>query len=183
MTEIKTKVTTGKVRFCYEHVFEPSAMNEGDEPKYSVCILIRKEDKATVDKIKKAIEAAKEVGKSIIADKNGKIPATLKTPLRDGDEERSDDEAFAGCFFINANSNRKPAIVNKDLEPIMEKSEFYSGCYGRASINFYAYNVNSKGIAAGLNNLQKLEDGEPLAGGSTPEDDFGGENAWDDELA
>lgn len=183
MAEIKTKVTTGKVRFCYEHVFEPSAMNEGDEPKYSVCILIRKEDKATVDKIKKAIEAAKEAGKSIIADKNGKIPATLKTPLRDGDEERSDDEAFAGCFFINANSNRKPAIVNKDLEPIMEKSEFYSGCYGRASINFYAYNVNSKGIAAGLNNLQKLEDGEPLAGGSSPEDDFGGDNAWDDELA
>lgn len=183
MAEIKTKVTTGKVRFCYEHVFEPSAMNEGDEPKYSVCILIRKEDKATVDKIKKAIEAAKEAGKSIIADKNGKIPATIKTPLRDGDEERSDDEAFAGCFFINANSNRKPAIVNKDLEPIMEKSEFYSGCFGRASINFYAYNVNSKGIAAGLNNLQKLEDGEPLAGGSSPEDDFGGDNAWDDELA
>ena len=102
-------------------------------------------------------------------------------PLRDGDEERSDDPAFEGMMFINANSTRKPAIVDKDLNAIMSKDEFYSGCYGRASINFYAYNVQSKGIAAGLNNLQKLEDGEPLAGGSTPDEDFGGDNAWEDD--
>ena len=103
-------------------------------------------------------------------------------PLRDGDDERGDDPAFEGMYFINANSQRKPSIVDKELNPIMEKEEFYSGCYGRASINFYAFNVSSKGIAAGLNNLQKLEDGEMLAGGSTAEEDFGGENEWDDEL-
>lgn len=179
----ETKVITKKVRFCYEHVFEPSAVNEGDTPKYSVCVLIPKEDTDTINKIKAAIEAAKQNGKSILADKNGKIPSTIKTPLRDGDDERSDDDAFAGCLFINANSNRKPTIVDRDLNPIMEKSEFYSGCYGRASLNFYAYNVQSKGIACGLNNIQKLEDGEPLAGGSTADEDFGGDNKWDDELA
>ena len=179
----ETKVITGKVRFCYEHVFEPSAVNEGDSPKYSVCILIRKDDTATVDKVKKAIEAAKVAGKSILADKNGKIPSTIKNPLRDGDEERSDDEVFAGCFFLNANSNRKPSIVDRDLNPIMDKGDFYSGCYGRASLNFYAFNVQSKGIACGLNNLQKLEDGEALSGGSSAEDDFGGDNAFHDELA
>lgn len=177
-----TKVVTGKVRFCYEHVFEPTAMNDGDTPKYSVCILIPKDDEKTLNAIKKAIENAKTAGKSIISDKNGKIPSTLKIPLRDGDEERSDDPAFEGMMFINANSNRKPAIVDKDLNAIMSKEEFYSGCYGRASINFYAYNVQSKGIAAGLNNLQKLADGEPLTGGSTPDEDFGGDNAWDDDL-
>lgn len=177
-----TKVITGKVRFCYEHVFEPTAMNDDDTPKYSVCILIPKDDEKTLTAINKAIEAAKTAGKSIISDKNGKIPSTLKTPLRDGDEERSDDPAFEGMMFINANSTRKPAIVDKDLNAIMSKDEFYSGCYGRASINFYAYNVQSKGIAAGLNNLQKLEDGEPLAGGSTAEEDFGGDNMWGDDL-
>lgn len=177
-----TKVVTGKVRFCYANVFEPTSMNEGDTPKYNVCILIPKSDTKTLEKINKAIEAAKQAGKTKIADKSGKIPSTLKTPLRDGDEERGDDEAFEGHYFINANSTRKPSIVDRDLAPIMDKEEFYSGCYGRASINFYAYNVNSKGIAAGLNNLQKLEDGERLAGGSTAEDDFGGENEYNDEL-
>lgn len=177
-----TKVVTGKVRFCYVNVFEPTAMNEGDAPKYNICILIPKNDTKTVDKINKAIEAAKQAGKAKIADKNGKIPSTLKLPLRDGDDERSDDPAFEGMYFINANSTRKPSIVDKELNPIMDKEEFYSGCYGRASINFYAYNVQSKGIAAGLNNLQKLEDGEMLAGGSSADEDFGGDNAWDDEL-
>ena len=179
--ETSTKVVTGKVRFCYCNVFEPVAMNEGDAPKYSICILIPKDDEKTISAINKAIEAAKIAGKAKIADKSGKIPSTIKTPLRDGDEERGDDPAFEGMYFINANSNRKPAIVDRDLNPIMEKEEFYSGCYGRASLNFYAFNVQSKGIAAGLQNLQKLEDGEMLAGGSTAEEDFGGENEWSDD--
>lgn len=176
-----TKVVTGKVRFCYVNVFEPTAMNEGDTPKYNICILIPKSDTATIDKIKKAIEAAKEAGKAKLADKNGRIPANLKLPLRDGDEERPDDPAFEDHYFINANSMRQPSIVDRSLNPIMSRDEFYSGCYGRASINFYAFNVSSKGIAAGLNNLQKLEDGEMLAGSSTAEEDFGGENAVQDD--
>lgn len=176
-----TKVVTGKVRFCYVNVFEPTAMNEGDTPKYNICVLIPKSDTATIDKIKKAIEAAKEAGKAKLADKNGRIPANLKLPLRDGDEERLDDPAFEDHYFINANSMRQPSIVDRSLNPIMSRDEFYSGCYGRASINFYAFNASSKGIAAGLNNLQKLEDGEMLAGGSTAEEDFGGDNAAQDD--
>lgn len=176
-----TKVVTGKVRFCYVNVFEPTAMNEGDTPKYNICVLIPKSDTATIDKIKKAIEAAKEAGKAKLVDKNGRIPANLKLPLRDGDEERPDDPAFEDHYFINANSMRQPSIVDRSLNPIMSRDEFYSGCYGRASINFYAFNVSSKGIAAGLNNLQKLEDGEMLAGSSTAEEDFGGDNAIQDD--
>ena len=127
------------------------------------------------------LEAAKEAGKAKLADKNGRIPANLKLPLRDGDEERPDDPTFEDHYFINANSMHQPSIVDRSLNPIMSRDEFYSGCYGRASINFYAFNVSSKGIAAGLNNLQKLEDGEMLAGGSTAEEDFGGENAMADD--
>ena len=176
-----TKVVTGKVRFCYTHVFEPTALNEGDTPKYNVCILIPKEDTATLERIERAVKAAIEFGKSKLADKNGRVPSSIKLPLHDGDDERGDDPAFAGHYFINANSTRKPSIVDKDLNPIMDKDEFYSGCYGRASINFYAYNVQSKGVAAGLNNLQKLSDGEMLAGGSTAEEDFGGSNSYEDD--
>lgn len=178
-----TKVVTGKVRFSYANVFEPRAMNEGETPKYGVCILIPKSDTRTVNAIKSAIEAAKQAGKAKLADKNGKIPATIKTPLRDGDAEREGKE-FEGCYFLNANSGNQPGIVDKSLQPIMSRDEFYSGCYGRASINFYAYSINngmSKGIAAGLNNLQKLEDGERLAGGSSAEEDFA-DSLEDDDL-
>lgn len=178
--ENSTKVITGRVRFSYANVFEPTAMQDGQTPKYNVSIIISKSDTKTIEAIKQAIEAAKEAGKSKIADKNGKIPVNLKTPLRDGDEERPDDPAYENSYFINANSGRKPGIVDRDLNPIMSRDDFYSGCYGRASINFYAFNVNSKGIACGLNNLQKLEDGERLAGGSSAEEDFGGDNAVDD---
>lgn len=181
--ENSTKFVTGKVRFCYCHVFEPSAMEGQPEEmaKYSVCVIIPKSDTKTIEKLKAAIEAVKVVGKSKLADKAGKIPSTIKLPLRDGDEERSDDPAFANAYFFNATSNRKPTIVDRNLDPIMDQDEFYSGVYGRISVNLFAYNTNgNKGIAAGLQNLQKLEDGEMLAGGSTATEDFGGDNAWDD---
>lgn len=167
-----TKVITGKVRFSYAHVFEPSAIEEGQEKKYSVSIIIPKEDTKTLNKIKEAIKAAAEEGKAKFG---GTVPKNYKNPLRDGDEEREDDENYAGCMFINANSTRKPGLVDKDLNPIMDKDDFYSGCYGRASVNFYAFTVSgNKGVACGLNNLQKLEDGERLGGGaSSAEDDFG----------
>ena len=181
--EQTTKVVTGKVRFSYVAVFQPKAMDEKSEPKYSVSIIIPKSDKATLDRITKAIEAAKVAGKAKLADKTGKIPANIKIPLRDGDVDRADDEAYADSFFINASSNRKPGVVDAQLNEIIAPEDFYSGCYGRASINFYAFNANgNKGIAAGLQNLQKLEDGEMLAGGSTANEDFGGDNAWDDDL-
>ena len=165
------KVVTGKVRFSYPNVFEAKSVN-GSAPKYSVSLIIPKSDKKTLAKIKAAIETVKKEG----AHKwGGKIPANLRMPLRDGDVDRTDDPAYADSFFINVNSNTKPGIVDEDLNPIMDQSEFYAGCYGRASIVFFAYNTNgSRGISAALQNLQKLADGEPLGGKSRPEDDFGG---------
>lgn len=167
---MSNKVITGKVRFSYANVFEPKSIN-GSEPKYSVSLIIPKEDKVTIDKIKAAIEVAKKEGLSKLG---GKIPANLKIPLRDGDIDRPDDPAYADSYFVNANSTIRPGIVDANLQPIIDSTEFYSGCYGRASIVFYAYNANgNKGIACGLQNLQKLEDGEPLGGRSRAEDDFG----------
>lgn len=166
-----TKVVTGKVRFSYANVFEPWSADPTQEKKYGVALLIPKNDTATLNKIKAAVEAAKQAGAQ--NQWGGKIPPNLKTPLRDGDAERPDDPAYQGHFFVNANSKNPPGIVDAGLNPIIDRREFYSGCYGRASVNFYPYNVSgNRGVACGLNNLQKLHEGEPLSGSTRPEDDF-----------
>ncbi|WP_438265250.1 DUF2815 family protein [Clostridium tyrobutyricum] len=163
------KVVTDIGRFSYVNVWEPKSMNNGDK-KYSVSFIILKSDKDTIKKIKEGIEQAKKEG---ISKFGGKIPDNLKIPLRDGDIDKPGDKAYVNSYFINANSNMKPGIVDKNVKPILDQSEFYSGCYGRASVVFYAYNSNgNKGIACGLQNLQKLRDGETLGGTSKPEDDF-----------
>ena len=165
----ETKVITGKVRLSYAHLFEPYGM-DGQEAKYSVSVIIPKTDTETLKAIKEATELAKKNG---VSKWNGKVPANLKTPLRDGDTERPDDEAYAGCYFLNASSKNRPGVVDQNVQPVMDANEVYSGCYARVSINFYAFNASgNKGIAAGLGNVQKLEDGEPLGGFTRAEDDF-----------
>jgi hypothetical protein len=170
-TNSKTKVITGiNTRLSYFHGWEPVSINGGAE-KYSVSVLIPKNDTETVNAINQAIDAAIEEG---IAKFGGKKPnkAAIKLPLRDGDVER-DDEAYKGHWFINANSTTAPQMVDRAVKPILDKSEVYSGCYGRVSLNFYAFNSNgNKGIAAGLGNIQKISDGEPLGGRTNAADDF-----------
>ena len=174
-----TKVITGvKTRWSYANVWEPKSIN-GGAPKYSVSLIIPKSDTVTVGKIKDAIKAAYEEGQSKLKGNNKSVPAlsSIKTPLRDGDLDRPDDATYKGCYFINANSATAPGIVDAARQPILERSEVYSGVYGRASINFYAFNSNgNKGIACGLNNLQKISDGEPLGGKTRAEDDFADED-------
>lgn len=170
-----TKVITGvNTRWSYVNAWEPKSIN-GGAPKYSVSLIIPKSDTKTLEKIRAAIQAAYEEGQSKLKGNGRSVPAlsALKTPLRDGDAERPDDEAYTNSYFVNANSGTAPGIVDADRNPILERSEVYSGVYGRASINFYAFNSNgNKGIACGLNNLQKIRDGEPLGGKSRAEDDF-----------
>ena len=179
-----TKVITGPTtRWSYVNVWEPKANNDG-KLKYSVSLIIPKSDKKTIEKIKAAIQAAYEEGQSKLKGNGKSIPALsiLKTPLRDGDLERPDDEAYANSYFVNANSNNQPGIVDADRNPVLERTEVYSGVYGRASINFYAFNTNgNKGIACGLNNLQKISDGEPLGGMTRAADDFDDGFVADDE--
>ena len=149
-------------RFSYLHCWEPDSVNGGD-PKYSVSAIVPKSDTKTVEAIKAAIEQAK---KDSVSKWGGKVPGNLKTPLRDGDIDRPDDEAYKGCYFFNANSRQAPQVVDGKVQPVLDQSEVYSGCYGRISVTFYGYNSNgNRGIAAGLGNIQKLKDGEPLGGG------------------
>lgn len=177
-----TKVLTLKVRASFCNVFKPKAAQEGATEKYSVQLIIDKDDEITLNRIEEAVEAAKQLGKT--SKWSGKIPKKLKLPLRDGDEDREDDPNYEGKFFLNAASLTKPQIINREKDELTSPDEFYSGCYCRATLNFYPFNSNgNNGVAAGLGNLQFLEDGDPLGSVRTSAYDDFGEDEDEDLLA
>jgi len=176
------KVITGVCRLSYANIWQAKSIN-GGAPKYSASVLIPKGDTKTVAKVKAAIQAAYEEGEGKLKGNGKTAPSlvSLKTPLRDGDTERPDDEAYAGHWFINANSNTAPGVVDANREPIYDTSEIYSGVYARVSLSFYAFNSNgNRGIACALQNIQKVRDGEALGGKSKAEDDFNDNFTSDD---
>ena len=178
-----TKVITGpEVRFANCAVWEPQSFGN-EKPKYSVTLLISKTDHQTLEKILEAIRTAYEQGKELLSDCNG-VPAleSLKVPLRDGDLEKPEYPVFAGKMFINARSSTAPGMLDASFQRIRNREEFYPGCYGSASVSFYAYNVeretehgeivHNRGIGCRLNNLLKLRDGEVIPQRATAEEDF-----------
>lgn len=167
-----TRIVVGEVRFSYLHVFEPKAMENGSAPKYSVSLIIPKGDKALVEKINAAINAAFKDG--VTTKFNGTAPAKWRNPLRDGDEERPGDEAYADSYFLNASSKDAPGIVkvnpagSPQYIPITDQKELYSGCFGYASINFFPFsNAGNKGVGCALNHVLKTREGDPLGGVGT----------------
>lgn len=192
-----TELTTGEVRFSYANVWEarqmvnPKSGKPEGKPKFSVVLLIPKKDKTTIRNIEEAMRAAETVGRS--KEWKGKNPKHIEFCLNDGDEKYDADpskyDVYKGMMYLNAkaNENRPPKIlelVNGRLEAITERDQFYSGCYGKASLNFFAYEFMGKyGIGCGLRNLLKLRDGENLGGGSSdPEVDFADDIDGDDDL-
>ena len=157
-------------RISFANIWEPKSIN-GSEEKYSVSCIIPKADKKTLAKIEKAVEAAKQAGKE--KKWSGKIPPNLKLPLRDGDIDRPDDEAYANAMFINATSKDAPQIVDRKVDPILDPMDCGSGDYCNVSVNFYAFNANgNRGVAAGLGNIQLIKHGERLAGKASASSEF-----------
>jgi len=168
-----TKVVTGKVRLAYVHVWEKWTSDPKQDPKYSVCLMIPKSDTATIDKIKAAFKAAAESEKGRA--KLGSSSKEPKTTLKDGDVDvdLEKNPEFAGHYIMTVSSNDRPGVVDKDVNPILDQSEVYSGCYARVSMNAYAYNSgNNKGLTFGLSHIQKLADGDALTGRTRAQDDF-----------
>lgn len=172
---MSTKIVTGKVRFSYCHLFEPQEAQGGGDPRYSVTLLIPKDDTVTVDKIRQAMQEARD---SFCA-KNGPnaLPAKPNHTMHDGDGMRDSGDPYGpeckGCYVITVSSRNKPVVVDGFRNPITDELEVYSGCYGRAAFNFYGYSRNGKkGISAGLLSIQKLSDGDPLGGAMGSADDF-----------
>ena len=179
-----TKVITGKVRFSFVNIFEPKEDASGGNPKYSVTLLIPKSDTATLNKIKEAMTEAREN----FCKRNGAsaLPQKPNHTLHDGDGVRDSGDPYGpeckGCYVITVSSKQKPVIVDSFRNPITDPAEVYSGCYGRAAINFYGYNANGKkGISAGLLSIQKLHDGDPF-GTVGSADDFADDFKDEDDL-
>lgn len=159
-------LTSPKARFSYVHIAQPHAQNPTETPKYQTSILIPKSDKAGIAKIKQAIDTLKKQ----FVSKGGVVNSKFWIPLLDGDVEKPNDEAYADCMYLNAKSKKQPKVYKKSsvkgqVEEIVDlEEEFYSGCYGMADITFFLYDETGTGIAVALNQILKLEDGEPLAG-------------------
>ena len=175
----KTQVVTGKCRFSFVNVFEPKAMKEGDEPKYSLTLIVPKSDTKTVEAIKAAIQAAAEAG----AQKHfgGRVPTNVTNTFYDGDTATDDMgdlknikyPEYKGSYFIRVSTKRKPKVLDANRNEIIDPLDVYSGCYGRASLSFFAYSGDGRrGVSASLNNVQKLEDGDPLVN-TLSGDEFG----------
>lgn len=183
---MSTKVVTGKVRFSYVTIFEPKVPQSGGDPKYSLTLLIPKSDTATLEKIKAAIAEARDN----FCKRNGAnaLPVKPNHTLHDGDGVRDSGDPYgpecAGCWVITVSSKNKPVIVDNMKNLITDPGEVYSGCYGRAAINFYGYNTNGKkGVSAGLLSVQKLHDGEPFGTvGSADDFDDGYSDGADDDF-
>lgn len=170
---MSTKVVTGKCRLSYVHLLTPSSSFEGQDPKYSVVLMVPKSDKATIKKLRDAEALATQEG---IATKwNGKKPKEVKSIIKDGDEDADLEQnpEYAGHLYMSVSSKNKPSVVDRDRSIILDPTEVYSGMYARAALNAFAYSVNgNKGISFGLNHVQKLGDGDPLGGITKVEDVF-----------
>lgn len=174
MPTAATDIVTGVVRLTYLNVFQPRAMQEDQEPKYSACLLIPKTDKKTVQTIKNACEAARLASAALF---NGKVPEKLKLPIHDGDGEMPNGGEYGpeckGMYVLNASARQQPGLVDRQCNPILDQTALYSGCWGRVNLNFFAYNTHgNKGIGAGLNHIQKVRDDEALSGRRRVEDVF-----------
>ena len=173
-----TSIRLGELRFSYVYVFAPRRNDDGTEGKYSVQLLIPKSDAQAKKLIDAAVEAAAQAG--VQSKWNGKrpAPAKLHLPLRDGDEEYPDDDVYAGMWFLNAGSKTKPGIKvleGGQMSDALDSEDFYSGCYGAAVLNFFAYDANgNKGVGAGLNVVLKTRDGDKLAGGMSADEALAG---------
>lgn len=177
----ENRIVFGPCRLSYTHLFSKYAP-DGDAAngKFMTNVLIPKAEKETVKAIQQAIDAAKKA--ATVSKWGGKEPKKLDMPLRDGDTDKEDDEVYEGCFFVNAKSNTRPGIVDKNKAPIVDEDEMYSGVYGIVSVTFYGYDVNgNRGVACGLNNVMKFKDGERLGGRSSAESDFADVDMEDDD--
>lgn len=161
----KLKVMTPTFRVSYPAVFQPKKQDDGSE-KYGVVMLFSKDADLKAMRI-----AARRAGEEKWGAKES-WPKNVRMPFRDGDE-KSDKEGYEGHIFVSARANKRPGIVDGKLSPILDESDFYAGCYARATLIAFAYDTKgNKGISFSLLNLQKVKDGESLAGRRNAADEF-----------
>jgi hypothetical protein len=167
-------ITKNAVRLSYCFLTAPRAGENGAEGKYGAMLIIPKSDTVTVKQINAAIDEARTVG----ASKGIRNAKTLPSPLRDGDGQKPRGGEYGpeckGCWVLNTSSKRRPNVVDRRVQPILDPNEIYSGMWAIVDINFACFSVpQNSGISCYLNNVQKIRDDEPLGGApARPEDVF-----------
>lgn len=170
------KLILKNVRFSYVRVFEAEQYQGVGDYHYSVTLLIPKTDTALIKQINDAVKAEAQAYFGSDPKFKGQVPANFKSPLRDGDAPEKEGQAgYEGCYYIVAKRKEehgKPIVIDKSKQPITVKEDMYSGSWGVASISIYGYNMSSdnRGIAAGLNGIQKVTDDDRLDGGLSVND-------------
>lgn len=168
--EMKTQIKIGPAIGSYANIFKPRAVNEGDEPKYSISLLF---DKKSAEK---QLAELKRVIAYVAAKKFGPNWQKLckKIPIHDGDVDKPEQKEYAGKLFVNCSSTRQPGIVNRHLVPVTTEEDAYSGCLYVAAVNVFAFDhkVGGKGVSLGLNNLLVWEKGERIDGKKDASEDF-----------
>lgn len=178
------KVVGGPARASYAHVFKPTSVSK-DKPdtlKYSVALMIPKSNKALYAELKKAQEDSIQWGIDNIKEWGGKKPNNMRLALKNGDVDFDLDKnpEYAGHWVVSARSDRKPVIINLEKEPLTTDDEFYSGCWTRFSIKFFAYGKIGKGVSVQLNHLQKVKDAKRFGTQvASADEDFSDD--WDDD--
>ena len=165
----ETTAVVQNVRLSYVNVFKPYSNSPEQAPKYSSTILLPKSDLASKQSLDAAIQAAAQKG---LNEKwNGVMPPVVANPIHDGDGVKQDGTPFGdeckGCWVFTASSNadRQPQIVDRNVQPILDQSQIYSGVYANVAINVFPYiHTGKKGVGFGLTHIQKVRDGEVLGG-------------------
>ena len=172
---VSTKVTTTEFRVAFPAVFRPKHNDLSNKDEYSVVALFPKGTDLSALKAAAQEAAKKKWPKD--------MPKNLKSPFRDQADRAKVDEQTgketlpqgyeAGAIYLNLKSAQRPGVVDQKMNEIIDESDFYGGCWARASINAYAYDQKgNRGVAFGLNNLQKLKDDDAFGNRSKPQDDF-----------
>ena len=163
----RNKVVTPMGVVNFPAVFVPTSMEEGGVKKYSAQIIFsKKTDLTELNKL------ATEVMTATFGPK-AKWPKGYKWPLRDGDEERSEQAAYKKSIFITASSFDQPGVLDCDKQPLLNPKDLYSGCHVRAQVTCYTFDKGgNKGCAFGLQNLWKVKDGTKLNPRQSAEDAF-----------
>lgn len=158
------KIVTPEFRVSFPQVFQAKAAPGSDREKFSIVMLFKKTEN---------LDAIKALLKRAIAEKypTGELPPGFTTPLKDGNTKEY--EGYKDTIFCTAGSQFQPGVLDEQKNPILDPKEFYAGCYAIATVNAYCWSYMGKnGVSLGLQNLMKVNDGEPLAGGSSAEADF-----------
>lgn len=172
----RVRVVTPFFRVSFPNVFVPKAAFKGQEPTYNIQMLFPKDGKhkANLEEIKKLVlQVAADKWGSDITKYPGSKKSPFKWPLRDGEEKEL--EAYKGMIFANAKSKMKPQILDRDKNEILAPTEFYGGCWARATISIYPFaltELGSYGVAFGLDNIQKVRDDASFNGKRNAKDDF-----------